>query len=726
MSKKSYLLSIAGIVLFFALAFVLYQQRPVVKAEGMLEENILVMENKTWNLQFSNSIQEDTVNSDNIYVKDSNGKKVDVTLKVSDDQRSIQIQAPPNGYSTEPQYYTLHISPNVKTKWGFSYKGDTEITYTVTSQLPSIQSKEELTQYFKKIMKKQKENQKHPLFGFSKGMEEESSNDTASGESEKSSSNHSETNNQVQGVDEGDMVKTDGNYIYQVANQQLLITKANPAKEMKVVSTVSFKGNVQPQHLFIQGDRILVIGNSWSPPQYKENMASSSMLVEGTTVALLYNISDKEKPALLRKVELEGQYVTARKIDSTVYFISNFYPNYWMAEDQKDVDLRPRVSDSLKNEKYTPIPVENIKYFPQSLQPNYTLISNLNMENPQASLNVQSYLGSGHQIYMSKENLYVAVEKYEEDDRTDWNTANTEIYKFAVNDSSITFRASGEVEGRALNQFSMDEHEGYFRIVTTKGEVWNDDTPSSNALYILDKNMKHVGEVTDLAKGERIYSARFMGDKAYMVTFKQVDPLFVIDTSDPAKPQVLGELKIPGFSTYLHPIDENHLIGFGFDTKIMDDNKEFNQEPRIIRNGMKISLFDITDFQNPQESHTEIIGGSGTHSYLLDDHKALFHEPSRNLYGFPISVYQNKEGSQFEQIFDYQGALVYEITPEKGIVLKAKLKDLPEDSFEPYELWEHQIQRLLYIENHLYTLSNSRINAYSLDNFTKESSIIIN
>jgi inhibitor of cysteine peptidase len=726
MSKKSFLLIITGIVLLVALGTFAYSQRPVVKAEGKMDGDLLVMENNSWNLQFSTALNKETVTAQNIYVEDSNGERINFSFKLNENRKTLKIQAPPEGYPSNPHQYTLHISPKVKTKWGFSYDGDTEIPFSVTSTLPSIQSKEELTKYFKRILKENKEDTEFSLFGREGNMESKSSEDSAAGESSKSESNFSETNNQVQGVDEGDIVKTDGSYIYQLTDRRLLITVANPVKEMKVVSSTSFKENMQPHHLFLQKDKLLVIGNSWSPAHFqgdKQESIASTMPVDGTTVALLYDISDKAKPSLLRHVELEGQYVTSRKIDSNVYLISNLYPNYWMLEQGGNPDLRPRVKDSLTGDETTPLPIENIKYFPQSQSPNYTLLTAMNMDDPKASLNVQSYLGRGDKVYMSKKNLYVAVEKYNEDAMKSSTSSNTEIYKFSVSDGKIEYASSGHVEGRALNQFSMDEHKGYFRIATTKGAVWNSDSPSSNALYILDENMKNVGEVTNLARGEQIYSVRFMGDKAYMVTFKQVDPLFVIDTADPKAPKVLGELKIPGFSTYLHPIDEHHLIGFGFDTKVVDDDKAANEEPRIVRQGMKVSLFNITDFQHPKETDTEIIGGAGTHSYLLDDHKALLHEPSRNLYGFPISVYHEKEEGRHELDFDYQGALLYEITPEKGIVLKSQLKEEENKSKEYYEQWEDQIQRLLYIDNQLYTVSHKRVTAYSLDDLKKENAI---
>ena len=171
--------------------------------------------------------------------------------------------------------------------------------------------------------------------------------------------------------------------------------------------------------------------------------------------------------------------------------------------------------------------------------------------------------------------------------------------------------------------------------------------------------MKIVGSLTGLAKDERIYSARFMGDKAYMVTFKQTDPLFVIDVATPTAPKVLGELKIPGFSNYLHPLDENHLIGFGYETKIVP--QQGSKEPLIMTEGMKVSLFDVSDLSNPKEVDTEVIGGQGTFSPIQYDHHALFQHREKNLYGFPITIYEQGVGQEYAQ-FKQDGALIYEIT----------------------------------------------------------------
>lgn len=269
----------------------------------------------------------------------------------------------------------------------------------------------------------------------------------------------------------------------------------------------------------------------------------------------------------------------------------------------------------------------------------------------------------------------------------------------------------------------MDEYNGNFRVVTTKGEAWDEQTPSSNSLYILDKNLKQIGQLEDLAKGERIYSARFMNDRIYMVTFKETDPLFVIDGSNPKKPYVLGELKIPGFSNYLHPLDENHLIGFGHDTKI-SGGKGAGSQPVITTDGVKISLFDVSDTSNPVEKDTEIIGGRGTYSPLNYDHKALLVDKKKNLYGFPISIYQNKEGSQFESTFDFQGALVYKITVQNGIELQSEITHQTEEAI--YEEWEDAIERLIYIGDYIYSISPQKVDAYHTDGFKKAGEVKLN
>ena len=308
------------------------------------------------------------------------------------------------------------------------------------------------------------------------------------------------------------------------------------------------------------------------------------------------------------------------------------------------------IFDSTNEEKKF-MEFDDISILPGAMEPSYSVIAAIDLTSPKtAEFETKGFLGSSNEMYMTKDHLYLTALKYETSTNTRgaeimiWNpgTADTEIFKFKLDGTKVDFHRSAELKGTILNQFSMDEYKGNFRVVMTEGNMWDSKNPSKNHLYILNENMETTGSVKGLAEGERIYSARFMGDKAYMVTFRETDPLFVFDVADPANPKVLGELKIPGFSNYLHPLDEHHLIGIGYETVAMKNPS--GGEPFITTKGMKLSLFDVTDFHNPKEKFTEIIGGQGTYSAIQYDHKALFQHKKRNLFGFPVSIYE--EGSQ--------------------------------------------------------------------------------
>jgi uncharacterized secreted protein with C-terminal beta-propeller domain len=376
------------------------------------------------------------------------------------------------------------------------------------------------------------------------------------------------------------------------------------------------------------------------------------------------------------------------------------------------------------------MPYSDLSILPGTLEGTYSVITAMDLTNPKESqVLTKGYLGGSNAMYMSKEALYLTAPIYLPSSKKDNQTTidrmwspqetNTEIFKFGLDGTTVNFISSSEVTGMLLNQFSMDEHDDYFRVVTTKGFTWDNEAPSENNLFILDEGMKQVGSIEGLAKGERIYSARFMGDKAYMVTFRETDPLFVMDVSNPTAPKVLGELKIPGFSNYLHPLDENHLIGFGYDTKSVPN--ENGGEPRIITGGMKISLFDVTDFANPIEKDVEILGGQGTYSSLQHDHKALFQHRQKGLFGFPVTLY---EGTNKEGYGNYagEGAIMYEITADKGIQQVANLIKQP-SSGQLYENYEQLVQRMVYAEDTLYTISMKEMKSYDLKTF-KEISVV--
>jgi len=253
----------------------------------------------------------------------------------------------------------------------------------------------------------------------------------------------------------------------------------------------------------------------------------------------------------------------------------------------------------------------------------------------------------------------------------------------------------------------MDEYNGFFRIATTRSRTWipfldSQEQESYNNLYVLDKDLKVVGAVKELAPGERIYSVRFMGDRAYMVTFKQLDPLFAIDLKDPYHPKVLGKLKIPGYSDYLHPYNENILIGLGKDTKT-------SEWGGVRTTGLKLSLFDVSDINNPREIDTYIMGDAGSDSLALHNHKAFLFSREKNLLVIPVTIREIKDNeNKYYGDLSFVGAAVFYVD-ENGFKLKGKISHTLQSSFKNNhwnDYYNNQVKRSLYIDSVLYTFSN--------------------
>ena len=438
-----------------------------------------------------------------------------------------------------------------------------------------------------------------------------------SGASQESSPEYSKTNIQVEGVDEADIVKTDGEYIYQVSNQNVLIYKAYPADEMKLSGSISYSdGQFMPVELYVKGDLLVVIGQT----SFNEVVPVPATELKGpvfypgyndsATKAIVYDVSDRGNPKSIRQVSLQGYYVSSRLIGNDLYLVSN--QNLYYRQDDTS-PLNPQYLDTAVSTENISIPYTDIKYMPPVVNSSYLMVAGLSLDEPKKPLSVEAYLGAGDEIYVSQNNLYVSVNEGYGGIRPMWMMEDTMmptqiqeatlVYKFALEDGTATYQARGQVPGRILNQFSMDESSDTFRIATTTQNSWMTNDSMSNNVFVLDGSMNVTGKLTDIAKGEKIYSVRFMGDRAYVVTFKTIDPLFVIDLKDPSNPEVLGALKIPGYSDYLQPYDENHIIGFGKDA-ITVPNKDGSGKVVSTSSyylGMKVALFDVSDVSNPVE-----------------------------------------------------------------------------------------------------------------------------
>ncbi|MDD4568935.1 MAG: beta-propeller domain-containing protein [Tepidanaerobacteraceae bacterium] len=568
----------------------------------------------------------------------------------------------------------------------------------------------------------------------------------------KDSIDYSGTNVQVEGVDEADLIKTDGKYIYQVNRGKVIVVEAFPVSNMNIVNTLDFQDEgFTPQELYLDENFLVVIGSTYKqipffPSENKTPDIYPPRYSCSTVRAIIYDICRKTDIKKLREVELEGNYVASRKINSSLYLVVNKGINCSMLEDGIE-NPTPSYRDTAVKDDFENIKYDKIRYFPKCLKPNYLIAAGLNLDEMDKEVNVYTLLGAGENIYSSPENLYVSladnrcvepepqpvmpssgIKKHIASDYSIY----TQIYKFTLNRGQISFNSNGEVPGNLLNQFSLDEHEGYFRIATTTGFIWRSyDNISKNNVYILDKDLKIIGSLEGIAPGEKIYSVRFMGDKGYMVTFKTVDPLFVIDLKDPCNPTILGALKIPGYSDYIHPYDENHIIGFGKDTIEIEQKDMYGNTfgTTAFYLGMKIALFDVSDVHNPIEKFTIKIGDRGTDSELLRNHKALLFSKEKQLMAFPVTVMetQNKQksGNSFPEYgkFAFQGAYVYNIDLVKGIVLKGRITHLSEEDYlKAGNYWyssNKNVERILYIDDVLYTLSNSMIKANRMSDLTQ-------
>ncbi len=491
-------------------------------------------------------------------------------------------------------------------------------------------------------------------------------------------SDYSTTNIQVEGVDEADIVKTDGRYIYVISGSKVVIVNAYPAENARILSEIEVSGD--PVEIFINGNKLVVLG--WA-------------------YVKVYDVSDRENPLLTRDISFDGHYFDSRMVESYVYVIINSPTIYYWAE---KINL-PHISS---NGNTKTVSATEIYYFENIHDYSYefTTIMAINTQEDGEEITSETFLiGVTQNVFVSSNNIYITYTNYWvyplrdwSSEMSDWETEKTIIHKISIADGTIKYKCWGEVPGHVLNQFSMDEYQEYFRIATTTD--WGNG--ARNHVYVLDEDLNIVGKLEDIAPTERIYSARFLGDRAYLVTFRRVDPLFVLDLSNPHDPKILGELKIPGYSDYLHPYDETHIIGVGKET------------------GVKIALFDVSDPENPREISKYEVGSWGTDSYALRDHKAFLFSRAKNLLVMPIGYYSQ------------QDAYVFGISLEDGIVLKgtithAKYDEIwPRDSYiySSYRYYhDYSVKRSLYIDNVLYTISDELVKMNNLEDLSEISEV---
>ena len=554
----------------------------------------------------------------------------------------------------------------------------------------------------------------------------DSASSTESSSSSSNTKDYSTTNIQVENVDEADIVKTDGDYIYSISEDNVIITDVKDPKQPKVVATIKSEDDDIPEDIILYKDKLVVIstkGNQTQRYYYNNRM---------NTVVKIYNITSREKPVLTKSYEMYEPYYTSRCIDNVLYVISS--GNLRKEDDEIVVGYN---EDNMEKE----LSVDKIKYLKDVKTTKQTLISTVDLNNETADIKLDSYLMNISNAYVSENAIYLLNQRYSNDTKMPISLLfglkgvfgledyyemyaesgyYTEIYKFDIKEN-VEYKAKTKVKGKTINQYSLDEKDNHLRIA-----LYDND---GSRVAIFDEDLKQIGISDNVAKGEKMYSSRFIGDKVYFVTYKTIDPLFVMDLSNETKPKVLGKLKIPGYSTYLHPYDENHIIGIGMETKeIINRNsngKVISTTAKVV--GMKMALFDVSNVNSPVQISSVVIGDSRTTSAILTNPKALLFSKEKSLIAIPVNNYSQdfevtssnnyetmiNNYTKYSKPYNAEGYFIYNINVQDGFKLKGVITH--EKTNATYYYSNSKLLRGLYIDNNLYTVSETMIKVNELD-----------
>ena len=439
---------------------------------------------------------------------------------------------------------------------------------------------------------------------------------------------YSKTNLQEAGVDEADIIKTDGKYLYVMkATGSVRMIRAE-GKTLEVEGTIMLEAlNETPQEMYVDGDilNLIVTGSRTTLDSDDTQEDTYTANTENYTKIYTYDISDRSVPQLRGTVKQKGTYSTSRKNGDVIYLFTQFYPQI---NDADQIDTYVPAVNGARLES-TDI------YLPEyQNSSSYLVISSVSNRRPDEVIDKKAIVSAADNFYVSNDNIYIANANWGSD------ATMTQILKFSCQKGKIRAKGAADLKGFLNDSFSMNEYNGYLRIVLTD---YSGDT-QTNALYVLDDALEVCGSITDIAEGEEIRSARFLGDTGYFVTFRDTDPLFSVDLSDPAEPKVLGELKITGFSSYLHFYGENKLLGVG---------NEVDPETGAYT-GIKLAMFDVSDPSNVKQLHKFVI--KDTYDCpLFYDYKAAMIDTEKNVFGFMCDssymIFRYDEGKGFENVF---------------------------------------------------------------------------
>jgi len=577
--------------------------------------------------------------------------------------------------------------------------------------------------------------------------------------------NHTGTNNQVAGVDEADFVKNDGTRIFVISGRKLYAHRSWPAESLSAESSLTLEG--WPREMFLRDDKVVVFsevqeqgtgtgGGGASSPVMCAPMGpcgGGATLTKVTTV----DVSNLASPQVTDELYLPGGYHNARMAGSAVRLLMRdtfrwpagvrWWPDYsqdlWQDEArlEKELDALKKPNEQLirsrtladwlpeGRRKRSDGTVERVGYdchdFHRTNAPTklgFVTVATLNLDAAAEQAPGRTTLVTEPgEVYATEGALYLATQHW-----WWWPEAgqkdHTYIHKLDLSQRQARYVGSGTVEGYLLDQFSMDEHKGVLRVATTissrVSELGNpfgrlETTNRVSTYREEDGQLKLLGQSEELAKGERIYSARFLGNKGYVVTFRQVDPLFTFDLSDPARPRKVGELKVPGFSTYIHPLGEGHLLTIGVH---MDENGDWRSR------SLKLSLFDVTDLANPRETFTQLVGSLYGWSEALHEHKAFNYFPAKGLLAIPFSDWTPSYSGDYWSNFVSE-LRVFRVDPATGFtpVGAVSMKDVYQTVNYLQWSWSYSpnVRRSVMADDYVYAISDAGVRVSHVSNLAQ-------
>lgn len=536
-----------------------------------------------------------------------------------------------------------------------------------------------------------------PVTAAAPAQSAESSSDSAKRTDGTSSA---KTNTQVDGVDEGDIVKTDSRYIYTVNSDNYLSIIDGESLTLvcqRKLRSASSKLDLLVDEIYLDGNRLVVTGVEYEKSDdgnanvgYNDSVCKVGFFRKALgSVAIVYDITDRSNPAEKRRVAQDGTVISSRMVGSYLYTATEYCPNFG----DENPKYTPEVDGTALD--YSEVYVRDTES--ERTSASYVILSGFDTADEKSEVSKASVLSDGYITYCSQDTFYVASSVYDEKKSLD----TTVINAFSIKDGAVAYKASGIVPGNVGGQYGMDQNGKYFRICT---DGYNSKTDRDyTSLYVLDEGLNVIGRLEDIAKDEELKSTRFMGDTVYVVTFKNTDPLFAIDLSKPNEPKMLGEVKLPGFSQYLHPISENLLVGIGYDGD--DEEADFST--------LKVSLFDVSNKKQPKELSSLVIKNC---SFNVDSSSAKeFVMLDENSFGIPL----RKENSKILKNGDYSYSerCVFKVfTVKDGKLFEKK-------TYSHGDITDYGMFRGTFIGKKVFTLDRHSIKRFDMESAKNEGTL---